>query len=134
MVIKTLLVGSCKEIDETSEVLKSQEKDGTEPICPICVGTVQFAEGYVQEIVARIQTENYVTKTFNMNVTMPTSTLVRNHALCVYWREKLSGSPVDLVDIKEVFKLLISWPIEEQTGLALDFSVSDAPPSQRNLV
>ncbi|KAG0041720.1 putative tRNA pseudouridine synthase Pus10 [Gryganskiella cystojenkinii] len=122
MVIKFALLGSCKKLVETQEMLKTQKKENTEPICPICVGTVQLAESFVDDIVERIQKENYVTKTFNMNVTMPTSTLVRNHALSVYWREKLAGSPVDLVDIKEIFKLLISWPVEEKTGLTLDFS------------
>ncbi|KAK5822749.1 hypothetical protein F5H01DRAFT_273995 [Linnemannia elongata] len=73
------------------------------------------------KIVERMQKEAYVTKTFNMNVTLPTSTLIRNHAMAIYWNQKLSSYPTAQVDIKEIFKLLISWPIERQTGLTLDF-------------
>jgi len=101
----------------------STSDETEEPICTICVGTVQFAEGFVEEIVARINKEDYITKTFNMNVTMPTSTLVRNHAVRIVWRNNFMTNPEDLVDIKEIFKLLISWPIEVQTGLTLDFTV-----------
>ncbi|KAF9549026.1 putative tRNA pseudouridine synthase Pus10 [Mortierella hygrophila] len=98
-----------------------EEKEEKEAICTACVGTVQFAEAFVQEIVERMQKEAYVTKTFNMNVTLPTSTLIRNHAVAIYWNQKLSSYPTSQVDIKEIFKLLISWPIERQTGLTLDF-------------
>lgn len=100
---------------------EKEEKEEKEVICSACVGTVQFAEAFVQEIVERMQKEAYVTKTFNMNVTLPTSTLIRNHAMAIYWNQKLSSYPTAQVDIKEIFKLLISWPIERQTGLTLDF-------------
>ncbi|KAF9329391.1 putative tRNA pseudouridine synthase Pus10 [Linnemannia elongata] len=100
---------------------EKEEKEEKEVICTACVGTVQFAEAFVQEIVERMQKEAYVTKTFNMNVTLPTSTLIRNHAMAIYWNQKLSSYPTAQVDIKEIFKLLISWPIERQTGLTLDF-------------
>lgn len=100
-----------------------EEKEEKEAICTACVGTVQFAEAFVQEIVERMQTEAYVTKTFNMNVTLPTSILIRNHAMAIHWNQKLSSYPTAQVDIKEIFKLLISWPIERQTGLTLDFGV-----------
>ncbi|KAF9370908.1 putative tRNA pseudouridine synthase Pus10 [Podila verticillata] len=93
-----------------------------EPVCIACVGTVQFAESFVDEIVGRINKEAYVIKTFNMNVTLPTSTLVRNHSMSIYWKNKLGSNPQDLVDIKEIFKLLISWQVERRTGLTLDFS------------
>lgn len=102
---------------------EKEEKEEKEVICSACVGTVQFAEAFVQEIVERMQKEAYVTKTFNMNVTLPTSTLIRNHAMAIYWNQKLSSYPTAQVDIKEIFKLLISWPIERQTGLTLDFGV-----------
>jgi len=95
-----------------------------EPVCVACVGTVQFAETFVDEIVERINKEAYVIKTFNMNVTLPTSTLVRNHSMSIYWKNKLGSNPQDVVDIKEIFKLLISWQVERRTGLTLDFSVS----------
>ncbi|GJJ75240.1 tRNA pseudouridine synthase 10 [Entomortierella parvispora] len=116
--IKQILSGSRTTPDDTA----TSSDETEEPICTVCVGTVQFAEGFVDEIVARINKENYITKTFNMNVTMPTSTLVRNHAVRIVWRNKFNISPEDLVDIKEIFKLLISWPIEAQTGLTLDFT------------
>ncbi|KAF9579788.1 putative tRNA pseudouridine synthase Pus10, partial [Lunasporangiospora selenospora] len=90
--------------------------------CTVCVGTVQFAEGFVEEIVARMRQEGFVTNSFNMNVTLPTSTLIRNHAVGIYLHQQLGPIPMEQVDIKEVFKLLISWPIEAQTGLKLDFS------------
>ncbi|KAF8950550.1 putative tRNA pseudouridine synthase Pus10 [Entomortierella lignicola] len=93
-----------------------------EPICIACVGTVQYAEDFVKGIVERIEKEDYVTKTFNMNVTLPTSTLIRNHAIGIYWNQALSSYPKSQVDIKEIFKLLISWPVEKKTGLTLDFS------------
>ncbi|KAF9942347.1 putative tRNA pseudouridine synthase Pus10 [Mortierella alpina] len=89
--------------------------------CVACVGVVQHAEDFVDEIVDRFQKEGYVTKTFNMNVTLPTSTLIRNHALQIFWHQKLSTLPEAVVDIKEVFKLLISKPVERGTGLTLDF-------------
>ncbi|KAK3837525.1 MAG: hypothetical protein J3R72DRAFT_370915 [Linnemannia gamsii] len=101
--------------------MNQDQNQEEEAICITCVGTVQFAEDIVKQIVERMQTEAYVTKTFNMNVTLPTSTLVRNHALSIYWNQKLSSYPTAQVDIKEIFKLLISWPIERQTGLTLDF-------------
>ncbi|KAF9979303.1 putative tRNA pseudouridine synthase Pus10, partial [Modicella reniformis] len=91
-------------------------------VCIACVGTVQHAEDFVDAIVAHVKKESYTTKTFNMNVTLPTSTLVRNHAIRIYWHQHLSSYPTDQVDIKEIFKLLISWPLEQQTGLTLDFS------------
>ncbi|CAO3567437.1 unnamed protein product [Mortierella alpina] len=92
-----------------------------EDTCVACVGVVQHAEDFVDDIVDRFQKEGYVTKTFNMNVTLPTSTLIRNHALQIFWRQKLSTLPESVVDIKEVFKLLISKPVERGTGLTLDF-------------
>ncbi|KAG0205879.1 putative tRNA pseudouridine synthase Pus10 [Mortierella sp. GBA30] len=112
MEIKARLAKSC-----TTSIVAADP----EPVCVACVGTVQHAEDFVDEIVARVQKEAYVTKTFNMNVTLPTCTLIRNHALRIYWHQKLSAFPSGVVDIKEVFKLLISWPLAEQTGLALDF-------------
>ncbi|KAF9914850.1 putative tRNA pseudouridine synthase Pus10, partial [Lobosporangium transversale] len=93
-----------------------------ETICIACVGTVQYAEEFVDEIVLRIQKEAYETKSFNMNVTLPTSTLIRNHSVGIYWNQHLEYYPKNQVDIKEVFKLLISWPIETRMGLTLDFS------------
>jgi tRNA pseudouridine synthase 10 len=110
-----------------SSIAKGQGQE-EEAVCIACVGTVQFAEDIVAQIVERMQTEAYVTKTFNMNVTLPTSTLIRNHALSIYWNQKLSTYPGAQVDIKEIFKLLISWPIERQTGLTLDFAVSLSIP------
>ncbi|KAF9150030.1 putative tRNA pseudouridine synthase Pus10 [Linnemannia schmuckeri] len=107
---------------EKTEVVMDQDvKEEKETICTACVGTVQYAGAFVKEIVDRMQKEAYVTKTFNMNVTLPTSTLIRNHAMAIYWNQKLSSYPTAQVDIKEIFKLLISWPIERQTGLTLDF-------------
>jgi tRNA pseudouridine synthase 10 len=111
--------GSCMDQD-----VKEEEE---EAICTACVGTVQYAEAIVDEIVERMQKEAYVTKTFNMNVTLPTSTLIRNHAMAIYWNQKLSSYPTAQVDIKEIFKLLISWPIERRTGLTLDFGVRRSP-------
>ncbi|KAF9174838.1 putative tRNA pseudouridine synthase Pus10 [Mortierella sp. AD011] len=104
-----------------TSIEKPMETD-LEPICIACVGTVQHAEDFVNEIVERITKEKYITKTFNMNVTLPTSTLIRNHSVGIYLNEKLPNFPKNQVDIKEIFKLLISWPIERQTGLTLDFS------------
>ncbi|KAF9106303.1 putative tRNA pseudouridine synthase Pus10 [Mortierella sp. GBA35] len=105
-----------------SEAGPAMDQEAEELICIACVGTVQYAEDIVEAIVARMKKEAYVTKTFNMNVTLPTSTLIRNHAMAIYWNQSLSSYPTNQVDIKEVFKLLISWPIERQTGLTLDFS------------
>ncbi|KAF9326297.1 putative tRNA pseudouridine synthase Pus10 [Podila minutissima] len=96
--------------------------DSPEIVCIACVGTIQYAESFVDEVVDRINNEAYVIKTFNMNVTLPTSTLVRNHSISIYWKNKLGSNPQDLVDIKEIFKLLISWQVERRTGLTLDFS------------
>jgi tRNA pseudouridine synthase 10 len=128
--IKDILMGSCSTTSteaistKATEESASPEETTVEAICTACVGTIQFAESFVDEIVARIHKEGYITKTFNMNVTMPTSTLIRNHAICIHWRNKLLSTPYDLVDIKEIFKLLISWPIEVKTGLTLDFGVN----------
>ncbi|KAF9928846.1 putative tRNA pseudouridine synthase Pus10 [Linnemannia zychae] len=110
-----------EESNEESAMDLDQEKSKEEAICVACVGTVQYAESFVDEIVERMQKEAYVTKTFNMNVTLPTSTLIRNHAMTIHWNQQLSSYPASQVDIKEIFKLLISWPIEQRTGLTLDF-------------
>ncbi|KAF9160922.1 putative tRNA pseudouridine synthase Pus10 [Actinomortierella ambigua] len=48
--------------------------------CPLCVGSVQYAEEFAQEVCERIQQAGYTSKTFNMNVTVPVSTLIREHA------------------------------------------------------
>ncbi|KAF9430557.1 putative tRNA pseudouridine synthase Pus10 [Podila epigama] len=96
--------------------------DPAEPVCVACVGTVQYAESFVDEIVERMQKEGYISTTFNMNVTLPSSTLIRNHAIIIYYKERVKTVPRDLVDIKEIFKLLISWPLEARTGQKLDFS------------
>ncbi|KAG0261025.1 putative tRNA pseudouridine synthase Pus10 [Mortierella polycephala] len=93
-----------------------------EPICAACVGIVQYAEDHVDLLVERIRTEGFVSKTFNMNVTLPATTLLRNHCIAIYLRQRLASRPIDQVDIKEAFKLLISWPLEVQTDMALDFS------------
>ncbi|KAG0370385.1 hypothetical protein BC939DRAFT_428055 [Gamsiella multidivaricata] len=121
--IKEILTGF-RTIAPTATATVTEPLDAAdqEPLCIACVGTVQHAEDFVDEIVERIRKEAYVTTTFNMNVTLPTSTLVRNHAIAVYWRQQLSAYPISQVDIKEIFKLLISWPVERQTGLTLDFS------------
>lgn len=111
----------------TESCMDQDAKEEGEAICTACVGTVHYAEAVVDEIVERMQKEAYVTKTFNMNVTLPTSTLIRNHAMAIYWNQKLSSYPAAQVDIKEIFKLLISWPIERRTGLTLDFGVRRSP-------
>ncbi|KAI8362539.1 hypothetical protein B0O80DRAFT_493515 [Mortierella sp. GBAus27b] len=118
--IKEVLVHSDTTASPTSTAATSGEDLDT--ICIACVGAIQYAEDFVDAIVARIKEESYITRTFNMNVTLPTSTLVRNHAIRIYWHQHLSTYPTDQVDIKEVFKLLICWPLERQTGLTLDFA------------
>ncbi|KAK3814033.1 MAG: hypothetical protein J3Q66DRAFT_345472 [Benniella sp.] len=117
---ETLAQLDATTVSATSTATESEADQ--DPVCVACVGAIQYAEDFVEAIVAQVMKESYVTKTFNMNVTLPTSTLVRNHAIRIYWRQHLSSYPTDLVDIKEVFKLLISWPLEEQTGLRLDFT------------
>lgn len=115
---------SPKEIRETlAQFSTTTTSETDDPVCIACVGAVQHAEDFVDAIVAHVKRESYVTKTFNMNVTLPSSTLIRNHAIRIYWHQHLSSYPTDQVDIKEIFKLLISWPLEQQTGLTLDFSV-----------
>ncbi|KAF9322331.1 putative tRNA pseudouridine synthase Pus10, partial [Podila horticola] len=119
--IKEIL--STRRTDTTTvEGANAGSEDSPEPVCIACVGAVQYAESFVDEVVDRINKEAYVIKTFNMNVTLPTSTLVRNHSISIYWKNKLGSNPQDLVDIKEIFKLLISWQVERRTGLTLDFS------------
>ncbi|KAF8937477.1 putative tRNA pseudouridine synthase Pus10 [Dissophora ornata] len=118
--IKEILSRYLAETPPASTTVLSQTDP--EPVCIACVGTVQYAEDFVDEIVARINQEAYITTTFNMNVTLPTSTLIRNHSISIYWHQHLSAYPISQVDIKEVFKLLISWPVERETGLTLDFS------------
>ncbi|KAI1312623.1 putative tRNA pseudouridine synthase Pus10 [Mortierella claussenii] len=119
-VLARYTVGAAAESMESGAAASLQMDEET--VCIACVGVVQYAETFVDEIVARMRKEAYVTTTFNMNVTLPTSTLIRNHAISIYWHQKLSAYPKGQVDIKEIFKLLISWPIEKQMDLTLDFT------------
>ncbi|KAF9177521.1 putative tRNA pseudouridine synthase Pus10 [Haplosporangium sp. Z 767] len=120
--IKNILNQARTEPMSTSTTQTEADESVLEPVCIACVGIVQYAEDYVDLLVERIRTEGYVSKTFNMNVTLPSSTLLRNHCIAIYLRQKLASRSIDQVDIKEAFKLLISWPLEVLTGMTLDFS------------
>ncbi|KAG0304676.1 putative tRNA pseudouridine synthase Pus10 [Dissophora globulifera] len=118
--IKQILLDLCigsKPTPETCSTLAD-----IEPICVACVGAVQFAEDYIAGIMARISAEAFVATTFNLTVTLPTSTLVRNHAAVVYMRKQLPEFQSALVELKDVFKQLICGPIERQTGMTMNAS------------
>ncbi|KAF9431946.1 putative tRNA pseudouridine synthase Pus10 [Entomortierella beljakovae] len=122
--IKETLSDHHATLSSSNASTSSRTRSNSDPgyICTACVGTVQYAEDFVGSILEYIAKENYDVKTFNMNVTLPPSTLVRNHSISIFWDQKLSLKPTDQVDIKEIFKMLISWPIQEETGIVLDFS------------
>ncbi|KAG0241393.1 putative tRNA pseudouridine synthase Pus10 [Actinomortierella wolfii] len=103
-----------------------EAKNTDEDVCTLCVGSVQYAEDFSEAVVERLLKEGYTSKSFNMNVTVPTSTLIRQHAIRValvdVLGEDISTVVSRTVDIKEIFKLVMSWQVAHRSGMELDFA------------
>ncbi|KAK9728368.1 hypothetical protein K7432_001156 [Basidiobolus ranarum] len=116
---------------ETSEKQEDSKEEIVEKkTCVSCLGTLQYADQdlFISHIIQKVKEENYEAKNFTLNVTVPSSLLVRTHAVFVYISNILKElkSPIaytldDIADIKETFKLVLCWEIARITEMELDF-------------
>ncbi|KAI9484035.1 MAG: hypothetical protein EXX96DRAFT_162560 [Benjaminiella poitrasii] len=104
-------------------------------ICTACLGSIQFAESYVNDVHERLKEEDYKVDSCNLNCTLPVSILHRDHLLKAHVSNTLQQKYADqeyiadLVriyknintrDPKDFFKYLFGLKLKEETGLQLE--------------
>lgn len=66
---------------------------------------------------------NFDVKNFNLSVSLPSGILVNNHSMMVWIRKVLkdlkieNGTLNQIIDLKEIFKYLLSKALERKTGM-----------------
>ncbi|RUS19566.1 hypothetical protein BC937DRAFT_87272 [Endogone sp. FLAS-F59071] len=95
-------------------------------VCTACLGTLQnvYTLGFIDPILRKLLLENYLVLDFNLCLTLPVGTLVRNHALGLHLTSQfkadnisLSYEPLDIVPLKEALRLMLTWELKEKTKL-----------------
>ncbi|KAI9277249.1 hypothetical protein BDA99DRAFT_555154 [Phascolomyces articulosus] len=90
------------------------------PVCTACVGALQYAETFVDDIGKRLQDEDYQTKSINLTCTLPISILSRDRLLQFYLKDTLGIDKVQKArDPKEPFKFIIAGQLWKDFGVEL---------------
>lgn len=104
-------------------------------VCTACLGSIQFADSYVDDVCEQLKKEDYRTDSCCLTCTLPVSVLLRDHLLKVHTvntlMEKYADQDytLDLVktykdvnvrDPKDFFKYLFGMKLKDKTGLHLD--------------
>ncbi|EPB86482.1 hypothetical protein HMPREF1544_06750 [Mucor circinelloides 1006PhL] len=104
-------------------------------VCSACLGSIQFADSYVNDVCEQLKKEDYKTDSCCLTCTLPVSILLRDHLLKVHIMNTLvekyadQDYASDLVkrykevavrDPKDFFKYLFGMKLKEKTGLHLD--------------
>ncbi|ORX92575.1 pseudouridylate synthase-like protein 10 [Basidiobolus meristosporus CBS 931.73] len=127
--LETALRSFVKE--ESPEQQEVATEDVAKKVCVSCLGTLQYAdrEEFVSDIIKKVKEENYEATRFTLNVTVPSSILVRTQSIFVYLSNILKESNSTMVytadsiaDIKETFKLVLCWEVARITQMELDFN------------
>ncbi|CAG8598857.1 5108_t:CDS:10, partial [Scutellospora calospora] len=105
-----------------TEILSCRPHD--KPVCVTCFDLLYQADTIecVWPIYQSILAHNFDVKDFNLSVSMPTGILVNNYSMIVWVRKICNDLKVQcplkkLIDLKEIFKLLLGWGIEKQSGM-----------------
>lgn len=103
-------------------------------ICTACLGSIQHADSFVDEVCEKLAAEDYKVDSINLTSTLPVGILARDHLLKVHVKDILTKEGKhDLVriwsdtktsDPKDHFKYILGIKLKERTGLLLD---ADAP-------
>ncbi|KAG2224080.1 hypothetical protein INT45_004961 [Circinella minor] len=115
-----------QELNSLFSQLLEQKKDDANTtkkdfVCTACVGALQYAETFIDDIGKRLEEENYQTKNINLTCTLPIGLLSRDRLLQFYLSDmlkmdKLIDSPRDP---KEPFKFIIAGQIKDKFGVEL---------------
>ncbi|KAL7309745.1 hypothetical protein PS15m_010590 [Mucor circinelloides] len=104
-------------------------------VCSACLGSIQFADSYVNDVCEQLKKEDYKTDSCCLTCTLPVSILLRDHLLKVHIMNTLvekyadQDYTSDLVkrykevavrDPKDFFKYLFGMKLKEKTGFHLD--------------
>ncbi|KAI8990896.1 hypothetical protein BDF20DRAFT_841383 [Mycotypha africana] len=107
----------------------------TDLICTACLGSIQLAETYVDEVYEKLKEQNYKVDSCSLNCTLPISILTRDHLLKAHivntLQEQHKDQPftadvlraledTNVRDPKDFFKYLFGLKLKERTGLELD--------------
>ncbi|RUS25652.1 LOW QUALITY PROTEIN: hypothetical protein BC938DRAFT_471838 [Jimgerdemannia flammicorona] len=95
--------------------------------CVACLGMIQNVNtpGFLNKVFDKMKDEDYRVNDFNFNLSLPPSTLVRNHAVALHLSSQLrfgnivfKYEPGKVIELKEPLRLLIAWKIAETTKLS----------------
>ncbi|KAK4513766.1 uncharacterized protein ATC70_005772 [Mucor velutinosus] len=104
-------------------------------VCSACLGSIQFADSYVDSVCEQLKKEDYKTDSCCLTCTLPVSILLRDHLLKVHVMNTLVEvymgqeyasdlvrlyKDVNVRDPKDFFKYLFGMKLKEKTGLHLD--------------
>lgn len=100
-------------------------------VCTACLGSIQYAESFVEDVVEKLKKEDYKTDSVCITCTLPVSVLPRDHLLKVHVMNRLRDqnredlfrvwkTEKDVRDPKDFFKYLFGLGLREKTGLSLD--------------
>lgn len=104
-------------------------------VCSACLGSIQFADSYVDDVCQQLKKEDYKTDSCCLTCTLPVSILLRDHLLKVHVMNTLVEKyadqeytsdlvrlykDVNVRDPKDFFKYLFGMKLKEKTGLYLD--------------
>lgn len=90
------------------------------------MGSIQFAESFVDDLCVKLQQEDYKVDSIFLSCTLPVSILSRDHLLKVHVSNTLAENLVstwkgiDTRDPKDFFKYLFGLKLTEKTGLSLE--------------
>ncbi|KAI7903497.1 uncharacterized protein BX663DRAFT_453015 [Cokeromyces recurvatus] len=116
-----------------------QLEDVNNLVCTACLGSIQFAESYVDKVHERLKKEDYKVNSCNLSCTLPISILHRDHLLKAHVLNVLMQKyadqdytatlasiykNMDVRDPKDFFKYLFGLKLKERTGLQLETNAS----------
>lgn len=103
-------------------------------ICAACLGSIQFADSFVDDVCAKLAQEDYKVDSVCLTCTLPVSILARDHLMKVHVKNVLNAeghtklaqtwSDLAVRDPKDFFKYLFGMKLKEKTGLLLDVDAS----------
>lgn len=107
----------------------------TDTICAACLGSIQFADSFVDDVCTRLAEEDYKVDSVCLTCTLPVSILPRDHLMKVHVKNVLNAeghttklaqtwSDLAVRDPKDFFKYLFGMKLKEKTGLLLDVDAS----------
>lgn len=115
-----------------SELPWTQRNPST--ICTACLGSIQFADSFVDDVCIRLAQEDYKVDSVCLTCTLPVSILPRDHLMKVHVKNVLTAegqskivrtwSDLAVRDPKDFFKYLFGMKLKEKTGLLLDADAS----------